>query len=101
MKKIFVLLLLTFGLLNAATVTETIEGSIINKYQNGKDGAVWNFLTKNNLIIKVLVSIPNLGEEESKKMDYIKSGAMLKLKGEVLVLDNRKRLIVKKIDLLK
>jgi len=100
MKKILILFItiqLSISQLLAIDSTISITGKFINVATNGTDGDIWNFETTNKEKYKVVISIPNMGELESKKIHLVKENAKLELIGEFYLLGKEKNLTVRKI----
>jgi len=75
----------------------TIKGVVVNKTNNFKDGSGWTFKTFTGDIYNLIISIPNLGKIESKKMKHVIINSALTLVGEKILFGNKKTFIVRKI----
>ena len=82
---------------SSSITPHTISGSVIEEIQQGRDGTVWTFKGDNGQTYSLLVSIPNLGQEQSKNISLVRPNKRLEIVGEVLNLDGETRLIAKQI----
>jgi hypothetical protein len=78
-----------------------VSGIVIAKNMQGKDGSVWEFEGLNGKSYSLVISIPNLGQKESKNIDYVIPSAKLTITGEVYEHGIEYSLIARKISLTK
>ncbi|WP_133407072.1 hypothetical protein [Parashewanella tropica] len=77
--------------------SQSITGVVVGELLQGKDGTIWKFKADDGKIYALVVSIPNLGEEESKNISLIELNKHLVISGETYKLGNENRLIARKI----
>lgn len=75
----------------------TISGIILAKRIQGGDGSIWQFKGDNGILYSLVASIPNLGQSESKNINYVKLNAKLTITGEMYKLGSEYNLIARKI----
>ncbi|WP_062267648.1 hypothetical protein [Endozoicomonas arenosclerae] len=74
-----------------------VSGVIVEEMKQGTDGSVWKFRANDGAIYALVVSIPNLGPQESENIDIIKPGAQVRIIGDSYKLGNERRLIAREI----
>lgn len=76
---------------------QAISGKVIEEIEQGRDGAVWSFVSDTGVSYSMIISIPNLGPIESQNIHHVKAGSKLTITGDVYNIGSEKRLVAKKI----
>jgi hypothetical protein len=82
---------------NSEESLSTVSGTIMTKSTQGGDGAIWEFKGNDGMFYSLVVSIPNLGREESKNIKYVIPNAKLTIMGEKYKLGSKYNIIARKI----
>jgi len=82
---------------NSSDSIQVISGVVINEIKQGRDGSTWKFKGDDGQTYSLLISIPNLGQEQSENIYLVKPNTHLEIKGEIVRIGNEKRLIARQI----
>ncbi|MGB0894578.1 MAG: hypothetical protein ACPGUD_09240 [Parashewanella sp.] len=82
---------------NGQTNGHYVTGTVIEKSNQGRDGSVWKFQAQDGQTYSLVVSIPNLGKEQSKNIKLVKPANCLSIKGDSYTIDKKIKLIARQI----
>lgn len=81
----------------SAAPLSVINGRVVAKHMQGKDGSSWRFLANTGTEYILVASIPNLGVEQGQNIGLVKQNAVLSISGETFSLGTEQRLIARSI----